>query len=511
MILDDLPQTPIAGDASLDDLFRRTAAQRPDALALVDPPNRGAFSEGAPRRLTYAEADRVISAIAGRLRELNLRADAVVALQLANTVDGVLTFLAALRAELIAMPMPLLWRHAEIIGALRRSGASALIVSGRIGATDHFDLAINAAAETFAVRHVCGFGMHPPDGALGLDDLYAAAASDAAPAVASERAASSGRGSHLACITWDVSATGAVPVARSDAHLIAGGLAVVLESGIPQYAVILSTVPLSSFAGIGMALVPWLLVGGTLVLHHPFDCAAFVEQCWDLPNHVVVIPGPLVSPLAAAGFLPAHDSLKTVIAAWRAPEQLRRAPEWHDLQAALMDIQLFGETGLIGGRRGPDGRPLAIPLGTVRAPRGAEGALAVAETALTGNGTLALRGPMVPRHVFPRGAQQSGLPCFAPAADGFVDTGCACEVSGDLLSVSGPPAGLVSFGGYRFAVRELSGIVSGFDGTLAVLPDALAGHRLSGSAANHQAIRAALRGIGTNPLVVEAFAAPAAR
>src|SRR3981081_2254494 len=109
-----------------------------------------------------------------------------------------------LRAELIAMPLPLLWRRADAIGSIRRAGASALIVSGRIGATDHFDLAVNAAAEAFAVRHVCGFGDHPPDGVIALDDLFAAAEAGPAVAIASERAASPGRGTHLAAVTWDV-------------------------------------------------------------------------------------------------------------------------------------------------------------------------------------------------------------------------------------------------------------------------------------------------------------------
>ena len=505
MILDDLPQTPIAGDATLDDLFRRNAAQRPDALALIDPPNRSTFTDTPPRRLTYSEADQVISAIAARLREFNLRADAVVALQLANTVDSVLTLMAVLRAELIAMPMPLLWRRAEILAALRRCSANALIVTGRIDATDHFDLAVNAAVETFTVRHVCGFGSHPPDGAVALDGLYAAAAADQVPAIASERT-TAGRGAHLACITCDVSPAGLVAVARSDAELIAGGLAIVLESNVPQYAVVLSTIPLCSFAGLATTLVPWLLVGGTLVLHHPFDCAAFVEQCWDLPNEAVIVPGPLVSPLAAAGFLPAHDSLKTVIAAWRAPEQLRRAARWHEPTAALIDVQLFGETALIAARRGADGRPAPVPLGALHAPRGAKGGFAIGETALTGNDTLALRGPMVPRQSFPPGAQRAGIPCFAPAVDGFVDTGFACEADGESLLVRAPPTGLISFGGYRFAGGELGGIIGGLGGTLAVRPDALAGHRLTGTAANPQAIRLALRGIGANPLVVEAFA-----
>jgi non-ribosomal peptide synthetase component E (peptide arylation enzyme) len=145
VILDDVLHPAAAGvvvDATLDDLFRGAVARRPDAIALCDPPNRSCFTDGAARRLTYAQADRMISVIAGRLRQMNLATDAVIGLQIANTVEGVLTFMAVLRAELIAMPLPLLWRRSDAIGAIRRVGASALVVSGRIGATDHFDLAM---------------------------------------------------------------------------------------------------------------------------------------------------------------------------------------------------------------------------------------------------------------------------------------------------------------------------------------------------------------------------------
>src|SRR5262245_60081205 len=47
----------IGGRATLDELFQRAAARQPDALALIDPPNRAAFTDGAPRQLSYAEAD----------------------------------------------------------------------------------------------------------------------------------------------------------------------------------------------------------------------------------------------------------------------------------------------------------------------------------------------------------------------------------------------------------------------------------------------------------------------
>jgi acyl-CoA synthetase (AMP-forming)/AMP-acid ligase II len=141
---------------SLDELLRRAAALRPHGPALLDPPDRERFTDGAPRHLTYAQADRALSAIAGRLRRIGLQTDAIVAMQMANTVENVLTFLGILRAGLIAMPLPLLWRRVDAVAALRRVGATALIVSGRIGTADHFALAREIAAEIFPIRYVWG-------------------------------------------------------------------------------------------------------------------------------------------------------------------------------------------------------------------------------------------------------------------------------------------------------------------------------------------------------------------
>jgi non-ribosomal peptide synthetase component E (peptide arylation enzyme) len=88
MILAD-PRGPptgarIGGRATIDELLSRAAARRPDAVALLDAPNREAISDGQPRRLSYRQTDRMVSAIAGRLRRLGLHTDAIVALQMAT-------------------------------------------------------------------------------------------------------------------------------------------------------------------------------------------------------------------------------------------------------------------------------------------------------------------------------------------------------------------------------------------------------------------------------------------
>src|SRR6266567_4227942 len=86
------------GPASIDDLFRRAAERAPDAWALVDPPDREYFTDSAPRRLTYAQAERAIATLAGRLLELGLPAGSIVAFQIPNIVESVITLLGVVRA-----------------------------------------------------------------------------------------------------------------------------------------------------------------------------------------------------------------------------------------------------------------------------------------------------------------------------------------------------------------------------------------------------------------------------
>jgi hypothetical protein len=492
----------IRARATLDELLHRAALRRPDAIALVDPPDRERFTDGKPRRLTYAQADRMVSAIAGRLRRMGLRSDVLVGIQIANTVESVLTLLGVLRAGLIAMPLPLLWRRAEAVAALSRVGAHALIVSGRIGTVDHYDLAMQIAVEIFPIRFVCGFGATAPDGVVSFDDLYSADTLDPLPSLEEERAPEPG--AHLAVVTWDVSAEGPIPVARSHAELIAGGLAVLLEARLPQDAVVLSPITLSSFAGLAAAVLPWLLLGGTLVLHQPFDPESLLAQLETERIDTIIVPGPLAAALAESGHL-AAESLASVIAMWRGPERLARMPAWRESAARLVDVQVFGETGIVAAVRGLGGRPSPTPFGVVFALRGQKGTVVAAEIAQTPIGTVALRGPMVPRAAFPPGAERSGLPHFKIAGNGFVDTGYACQPDG--MVVTAPPPGIVGIGGYRFVLEELQEIVSSVDsiGTLAALPDALAGARLAGDAPDRAAVRAALARLGAPALVVGAF------
>ena len=481
---------------TLDELFRRAVEARPDATALIDPPDREAFTDGAPRRLTWAQADQVVSAIANLLKSFGLPADAVVAVQLPNVVEGVLVLLGVLRAGMIAAPLPLLWRRADARTALGRIGARALISCRRVGDIDHAELSMHVAAETFAIRFVCAFGRDVPDGVIPLDDLF----DEALPASSPPLDRGGDPADHVAVVTFDTMADGLVPVARSHAELIAAGHAVANAAGIEPGARLLGALMSSSLAGLGSTVVPWLLRGGTLWLHQPFDPAVLATQ----PSDVAVVPGPVLSRLVDAGLIAPQAGPKAVVAVWRAPERLADAAPWLPRDTTLVDVPVFGEIGLVAARRGPDGKPAALVAG----PAPGAGSDATLELARTPVGTLALRGAMVPRHAFPPGVERAA-PRLKIGEDGFVDTGNPCRIDRDshTLTLDGPPPGIVSVGGYRFALRELQDLVKPIDddGSVAALPDVLAGHRLAGVGNDRDAIREKLAEEGANPLVTAAF------
>jgi acyl-CoA synthetase (AMP-forming)/AMP-acid ligase II len=94
---------------TIDELFRSAVARTSDAVALIDRSNRDNFTDGTPRRLTYVDADRIVSATARQLSDFSLPADTVVAVQLPNVVESMLVLLGILRAGLIAAP-PSFWK-----------------------------------------------------------------------------------------------------------------------------------------------------------------------------------------------------------------------------------------------------------------------------------------------------------------------------------------------------------------------------------------------------------------
>src|SRR5262249_32604573 len=295
---------------------------------------------------------------------------------------------AATGAGRVAAALPLRGPQADPTGALNRPGARAVAPASRINGVSHADIAMNAAAECFSIRHVCGFGDDLPEGMASLDRAIAVESKTTRPVIQDGRKA--------ALVSFDMTSDGFRAVPRTHLSVIAGALALSLESDVPQGATIMSAFTPCSFAGVASSLAMWLLTGGTLALHHPFDSEVLERQIVEASCDTLVAPAQLALRLDELDLSARMPGLRNVIGLWRSPEQVASSASWSARTARLTDVYLFGEAGMFGARRGQDGAPAALKPGPHGAPRELRGSTISGEILLPPRGTLGLRGPMVP-------------------------------------------------------------------------------------------------------------------
>jgi hypothetical protein len=298
-------------------------------------------------------------------------------------------------------------------------------------------------------------------------------------------------------------------VPRTHLSLIAGGLALSLEADVQQGVTMMSAFAPSSFAGLASSVIVWLLSGGTLVLHHPFDGDLFEQQMAEHACDTLVIPAPLALRLGELDLPARLPDLRNVIGLWRAPEQVASSASWTSQPVSLTDVYLFGEAGLFALRRtGADGAPAAVRPGPYGTPRKLPGSSIAGEILLTPKGTLGLRGPMVAAAAYAPPPQSANSLVAQPPPD-YVDTEYAARLdrATGAISITSPPVGVLTVGGYRFLAADLQewGRRLGHGALLTALPDRLSGHRLAGRARDNARAREALLELGLNPLMVEAF------
>src|SRR5215469_898239 len=153
----------------IDALLRERVARDGDVPALVDPLNRAALMDGPVRTLSRPELDEQVSRLAQALLDQGVRPGDVVGVQLPNTVEIVVAFLAIVRIGAIVAPFPVQYRAYELTHLSGVAQVQAFLPASRIGQRP-------AAAELAGLRPQIGslqwvgaFGADLPDGVIALD------------------------------------------------------------------------------------------------------------------------------------------------------------------------------------------------------------------------------------------------------------------------------------------------------------------------------------------------------
>lgn len=260
---------------TMRDRFDRNARNHPDREAIVDPPNKSELIDLPPERFTYDEFHETVDAIATGLRDEGIGKDDIVTVQLPNCWEFTALYLAIARAGGIISPLPVQWRRHELTHVTDLAAASAYIGTDRTD-YDFLALAADIKEDYDHLEHI-----------ISLDEVRAMADGD----IDRSRFPRVGP-NEIFNIEW-TSGTTADPKACPMAHnnWNAQGTMVAGVSLVEQGATTLLNVPMVNMTAIGASLIPWLLTGGKLVIHHPLDLELMIEQIIDEDvNFTILVP-----------------------------------------------------------------------------------------------------------------------------------------------------------------------------------------------------------------------------
>lgn len=292
------------GSLTLWALFARHLADRPDEEAVVDAPNRADVAPGAPQRWSWRELSEQVDRLCLVLLEQGLQRDEVVVVQLPNCVEQFAVYLACARLGFMVTPVPVQYREHELAQIVGKTRAAMAITMDRIGRPEggHPAAAMFQAlqADRPSLRRVLAWGDAVPAGCI---DLGRAMAQVPADRDASERLARAEREADVTAndvftICW-TSGTEAAPkgVPRSHNEWLVIAPSIIEAGSIRPHARLLNPFPLVNMAGIATAFATWLVLGATVVQHHPFTLPVFLQQLREERIDYTVAPPALLNML----------------------------------------------------------------------------------------------------------------------------------------------------------------------------------------------------------------------
>lgn len=265
------------GTDTIIDLFHQQVADKPDTLALVDPLNREDLANGAPQRLTFQQLSEQVDRLATALLEAGVGQDDIVMVQLPNIVELVVVYLAVARIGAIISPLPVQYRTHELKYVLGIAEPVLYITTTDFEGFNYVEMVQGLQPEYPALQAIMVLGDDLPDGVLSLSGSLN---SPANPNLLTDYLAEHNwTANDVYTICW-TSGTEAEPkgVPRSHNQWIAISYFSVDGCQLDEDSRLLNPFPMVNMSAIGGMLVPWLIVGCRLIMHHPLNLPVFIKQ-----------------------------------------------------------------------------------------------------------------------------------------------------------------------------------------------------------------------------------------
>jgi 2,3-dihydroxybenzoate-AMP ligase len=446
---------------TIGEMFARRARRSPDKLALVQ----------GDERLTYATLLARCQDRAARFAGVGLRHGDLALMQLPNTVDFVVSYLALAMIGVIPVMALRAHRHAEVRHFLRASGATAYLIPDVVGDFAFRVMATQMQAEFPALRHVLVAG-EPAAGQLAMGRLP-----DAPPPVARPKAADVAT---MLLSGGTTSLSKLIPRTHDDYVLnarLCGAAA-----GFSDHTVFMAILPLGhnyNLASPGILGV--FYYGGTVVL----AAGAKVEEVFSLVQRervtAIAAVVPLITTWLNSDALSNYDlsSLEVVQngGARLAPELRRRLRQ----QLGCTPQEIYGTAeGLINMTRLDD--PDELLLESSGAPVCDEDEIMViddagSEVADGEAGELVTRGPYTIRGYY--NAPEKNAEAFLPG--GWYRMGDVVRKRGRYVYTEGRRKDMINRGGEKISCEEVENLILGHpkvkSAVLVGMPDPVFGEK----------------------------------
>ena len=293
--IDDYTRRGWWGVRTIGELFIDQAERLGDALAVADPPNRPQITGEDPHRWSWQQLLQEVGRHAAFLHGQGLRKDDVIVVQLPNTVELHALYLACALLGVVVSPVPMQYRAHELAHVLDVTQARFAITTTRVGQYPSAAQWLTHGPGFDGVPQLWSYGHGVPAGCGDLTQALLASTGWDAQQLRQHMQAIGLTANDVLTLCW-TSGTEARPkaVPRSHNEWLIIGHSVIGAGQLQAGAHMLIPFPFVNMAGVSTSLMAWLLVGGTLHQHHPFDLKVFVQQLRENPiDYSVAAPAVL--------------------------------------------------------------------------------------------------------------------------------------------------------------------------------------------------------------------------